>query len=106
MLGQIYVLIDGTDDTNLRESFGFYNDGLKQALAMACESKEVKDIVLQKKSLLLWAEEVNYLHMKGLLKENCEVCTSLRCFYAKERDEGKFIIRSLDQIEALTKVSE
>jgi hypothetical protein len=44
--------------------------------------------------------------MKGLLKENCEVCTSLRCFYAKERDEGKFIIRSLDQIEALTKVSE
>jgi hypothetical protein len=40
------------------------------------------------------------LHMKGLLKSGCEVSTSLRCFYTKEREEGRFLIRSLDQIES------
>ena len=85
----------GTDDTNLREGFGLYKDSLKQTLALACESTEVRDLVLYKKNLLLWAEEVNYLHMKGLLKQDCKVDTSLGCFYAKEREEGKFLIRSL-----------
>jgi hypothetical protein len=69
----LYILPNGTQNTELRECFG---------------RKENKD-------LLLWAEEVRYLQNKGMIAStDVEVNTGLESFYTQEKDDGQFLIRT------------
>jgi hypothetical protein len=96
-VGDLYILINGTEDTNLRECFGFYDRERKKDLAETTIVTELREFVLNNKSLLLWPEEVSYLHDKGLISFNASVDPAIGCFYARERDEGRFLIRTAVQ---------